>query len=160
MFYKGNILCDFFLIAFLYQSPSKKVYSKRKEFTPRANSFLFEQTSVTKGDKTILKVTSPECLLVSLKMLFSYWHFRKMRDGELYVDSVPFSCCSVKARLPCVVHHIAEKLLNNEFDDKTLYQIGCTDTLMDELANKLLYPAGCVVLILFGIQVLRAFYCY
>ena len=76
-----------------------------------------------------------------------------MKNGELYVDSVPFSCCSVHARRPCAVHHIAEKLLNNQFDEKTLYGTGCTETLMDELANKVLYPAGCSVMILFGIQV-------
>ena len=76
-----------------------------------------------------------------------------MKDGDLYIDSVPFSCCSVTSRRPCIAHNIAAKSLNNEFDEKTLNQDGCTDKLMDELENKLLYPAGCFVLILFGFQV-------
>ena len=76
-----------------------------------------------------------------------------MKDGDLYVDSVPFSCCSVLSRRPCTAHNIASKSLHGTFDEKTLYQAGCTDTLMDKLENKVLYPAGSFVLTLFGLQV-------
>ena len=75
-----QLFCDF-LFTFLHKSPFwKQVCSKRKEFAPTlkgknilqrgANSFLSEQIPLKKGAKTILTVSSPECIFDSPHDIF------------------------------------------------------------------------------------------
>ena len=79
-----------------------------------------------------------------------------MKDGNLLVDSVPFSCCDVKAARPCVSHYVMNKTRHVNYDSPTLYMAGCTDMLMDRLENRILRPAGCYIFALFGVQVRHA----
>ena len=76
-----------------------------------------------------------------------------MKDGDIFTDDVPFSCCDVKSSRPCVTHNVESKEKHRNYDKVTLYGNGCTDTIMDQFENKIIHPAGSSLMILFGAQV-------
>lgn len=77
-----------------------------------------------------------------------------MKDGDIYVEDVPFSCCDVTIRRPCVTHSVLDTRKHKNYEPVTVYRAGCTEILMDEFENKILHPIGSAVMILFGAQVI------
>ncbi|XP_052766894.1 photoreceptor outer segment membrane glycoprotein 2-like [Mya arenaria] len=77
-----------------------------------------------------------------------------IRDKNIFTQSVPFSCCDVTARRPCVTADVLNHAAHRNYDSVTLYRKGCTEALMDKFQNKILHPTGSVVLILFAAQTL------
>ena len=54
--------------------PLKMVHSNRKEFAPRANSFLLELTLLEKGgQKKPGSVAAPECVTIHLNCFVSFY---------------------------------------------------------------------------------------
>jgi hypothetical protein len=73
-----------------------------------------------------------------------------MKDG---LEEVPFSCCSVKARVPCITQNNNEKRNHANKLSDTVYHKGCTGILLDKFEKKILSPAGTLLFALCGSQV-------
>ncbi|XP_074655721.1 peripherin-2-like [Tubulanus polymorphus] len=78
----------------------------------------------------------------------------KMADGKFLPDDVPFSCCSVKSRRPCIHHRVQENKYHHNYDYRkqtTLHMRGCRDAIMTYFEQMLLTAGGIIV----GIFVIR-----
>lgn len=76
-----------------------------------------------------------------------------MKDGNIFVENVPFSCCDVTSLRPCVTTNVMDFLSRKNYDKVTLYKMGCSTKLMDEFENEILQPVGSFVLALYFTQV-------
>ena len=55
---------------------------------------------------------------------------RHIRNGEFFTESVPFSCCSVKALRPCITNFVHDRKRHFEYHpdkEMTIYQDSCAD---------------------------------
>jgi len=55
---------------------------------------------------------------------------RHIHNGEFFAESVPFSCCSVKAPRPCISNFVHDATRHFEYHpekEMTIYQDSCAD---------------------------------
>ncbi|CAG2243139.1 PRPH2 [Mytilus edulis] len=76
---------------------------------------------------------------------------KKLVEGKVVTDSVPFSCCDYLSPRPCIHHDIKDDNLHKKNTD-TLSKRGCTHILMNFFDNVVLLPSGYAILMAFFVQ--------
>ncbi|VDI79204.1 peripherin-2 [Mytilus galloprovincialis] len=78
---------------------------------------------------------------------------KKLVEGKVVTDSVPFSCCDYLSPRPCIHHDIKDDNLHKKNTD-TLSKRGCSHILMNYFDNVVLLPSGYAILMAFFVQMI------